>query len=498
MIPIKHRVLCIAANILGMCSVVALFAQEAPAYEVHFPTATVMSVAKRPVVDGVITPGEWDSSTRVTGFCSIRTDMLVSDQTEAYMTVSGTDLYIACRCYQPGQPKANITTRDGNLWEDDSVEIFLQPDTSSPNYYQFIGNSKGTVYDLTGISQTETKDASWNGVWSYKSSIHKGYWECELCIPLSQFGITGNLNGRTVGLNIGRDFQSPGSTLVSSWALIKSWKFCDTISYARLILSDSGIVTRRFDINQSNNGKLSFLVELLNPVPFGSEASLLLEVMDDHKTVLTKRLEFNASESLRYSQNLPSGDYKVSMVLESKVGIVAAREYKIRVLSPLSLKRYFFHDKILPTLDLGADDAETCGRVVFSVQKREKVLLEKVASVSQKKVSATIDISSLPPGAYSLVAKAYNKNRKTVLNVSSGFDKPAKPVWFNSKVGVSDEVLPPWTPMSVHNSSVSCWGRTYTFANLPVPSQILNQESNMLASPIFLDAIVNGKKVKWQ
>lgn len=66
-----------------------------------------------------------------------------------------------------------------------------------------------------------------------------------------------------------------------------------------------------------------------------------------------------------------------------------------------------------------------------------------------------------------------------------------------STAGISDEVLPPWTPVVVSGSTVNVWGRAYRFEGLPFPASIKTRDSEILAAPITLAAVVDGKPLTW-
>ncbi len=58
--------------------------------------------------------------------------------------------------------------------------------------------------------------------------------------------------------------------------------------------------------------------------------------------------------------------------------------------------------------------------------------------------------------------------------------------WIGSNVGVSDEVLEPWTPLEYEGDrAVRCWGRQYEFSG-PLPSRIVNQGRDILRGPVTL------------
>jgi hypothetical protein len=73
----------------------------------------------------------------------------------------------------------------------------------------------------------------------------------------------------------------------------------------------------------------------------------------------------------------------------------------------------------------------------------------------------------------------------------------AGPEWLGSRAGLSDEVLPPWTPVEASGGQVAVWGRTYTFRGLPFPEAVITRDTEILASPIRLIAIADGEDLRW-
>ena len=64
-------------------------------------------------------------------------------------------------------------------------------------------------------------------------------------------------------------------------------------------------------------------------------------------------------------------------------------------------------------------------------------------------------------------------------------------------MGLSDEVLPPWTPVRVAGDKIGVWDRTYRFGALPLPASAIARDAEMLAAPITLSGTVDGKPLVW-
>ncbi|HUT88629.1 MAG TPA: glycoside hydrolase domain-containing protein, partial [Thermoguttaceae bacterium] len=80
---------------------------------------------------------------------------------------------------------------------------------------------------------------------------------------------------------------------------------------------------------------------------------------------------------------------------------------------------------------------------------------------------------------------------------SEASKQAAAPDWLGSRAGISDEVLPPWTPVEVSGTEVSVWGRTYGLRDLPLPASVVTRDTEILASPIVLTGESGGKKLVW-
>ena len=191
------------------------------------PAATAPAAAALPTVDGHLAPGEWDRAAALTGFTVFGGSARAQNQTRAFVTFDAANLYVAFRCEQPGgRLKTDATRRDGDVWEDDAVEVFIQPNESEDSCVQFVGNSRGVLADNRDL------DTAWDGDWTYRASTHEGRWEGELSIPFASLGMTPPSDGQSIGLNVCRDQQTPTKQL-SCWSPAQL-TFHDVSTFGRL------------------------------------------------------------------------------------------------------------------------------------------------------------------------------------------------------------------------------------------------------------------------
>ena len=109
---------------------------------------TAPLVAAGPHADGVLSPDEWAGASATAGFLSYDTGHVLSDSPTLFVVRSASALHALCLV--PVDPRrgvaAAVTERDGPVYREDSVELFLCPDGA--NVYQIIVNAVGTVADL--------------------------------------------------------------------------------------------------------------------------------------------------------------------------------------------------------------------------------------------------------------------------------------------------------------------------------------------------------------
>jgi len=76
------------------------------------------------------------------------------------------------------------------------------------------------------------------------------------------------------------------------------------------------------------------------------------------------------------------------------------------------------------------------------------------------------------------------------------------PKWFGSAEAVSRKVMPPWTPIEVHEMhaglSVNCWGREHKFNAGPFLAQVFSRGKALLSGPMRLRAVANGRELRWR
>ncbi len=123
----------------------------------------------------------------------------------------------------------------------------------------------------------------------------------------------------------------------------------------------------------------------------------------------------------------------------------------------------------------------------------EVVASDRTESLENRVASVKLPVGDLAAGEYEARATVANASGEELAAATEPFIKPGPPVWSGNDLGISDEVLEPWTPLEVQETSIACWGREYDFDTLL--AEATSQDMPLLAEPLRLEAIIDGETV---
>ena len=141
--------------------------------------------------------------------------------------------------HRPGYQPAALTERDGTLWINDRIEVFLQP-YGKGAFYQFIVNAAGTLYDGKGY------DKNWNSHPEIATEIAADCTRIRLRVPFEQIGYDptkGELKGNIIAAS-----SEPNHKFLLSWAPMYV-NFMDAPAFGKFVLSSAKQpFVKRFDV----------------------------------------------------------------------------------------------------------------------------------------------------------------------------------------------------------------------------------------------------------
>jgi hypothetical protein len=150
---------------------------KARQFQAKPPTCYAAETAAPPTLDGQLDDAVWRAASPCTLARTLDGAGRAVQPTEVRLLRDAATLYVAVRCGEPLLDKLKTTAhgRDGEVWLDDSIEIFLSPGGA---YYQIGVNAAGAVYD------SRVKDAAWHSGAKAAAGRERGAWTLELAIPL--------------------------------------------------------------------------------------------------------------------------------------------------------------------------------------------------------------------------------------------------------------------------------------------------------------------------
>lgn len=150
------------------------------------PTAIVATARRTPrrvVVDGVLSPGEWDEAVETGAFVQRRPDPGATATFRATARVLYDDeaLYVAVVCASRGAVEARLAQRDA-LPRGDWVRVMVDTRGEGITAFGFEVSPAGVQADglVTGDGDV---DYAWDAVWTAETRITAGGWSVELAIP---------------------------------------------------------------------------------------------------------------------------------------------------------------------------------------------------------------------------------------------------------------------------------------------------------------------------
>ncbi len=216
-------------RIVGMLCVLAA-ARCSYGLETSVPELNVPFVASPPTIDGIVNDSEWKSAAVIPEFVDNVSGKKVSQKTICRIAQDADNLYIAYVCYDDDVSKVvqNIRKHDGPLWEDDSVDLFLDPQGNRKSYYHFIVNPAGAKYEDCGGT------VLWDRYWVAKTGKSQNAWTVEMQIPFASLGICrGNPAAKVWLANFFRERKGVDAQL-SGWSPTAGPSFLVTAAFGKL------------------------------------------------------------------------------------------------------------------------------------------------------------------------------------------------------------------------------------------------------------------------
>jgi len=180
---------------LVLCCLAAAALQAAP--------LSIPRVGVAPVVDGAPEDAAWGSAAWQSGFRVLgQPDVAAVVPTRFKLVHDGSRLYGLLEAEEPDAAGLRLASRnlpdDTGLWNDDSLELYLDPGGRGDGYFQFIVTWKGTLFD--GQAEDDNRgmgtfalQPEWNAEAQAAARVAAGCWRAEISIPFAALGLRADL-----------------------------------------------------------------------------------------------------------------------------------------------------------------------------------------------------------------------------------------------------------------------------------------------------------------
>ena len=509
---------------------VFVFFAGLPSYagENSLPVISISRTKAPPVIDGKMTPGEWDQASGVTGFLDLY-GKLVPHQTFVYVTYDDKKLYFAFQYPFPGnlKLKSTVKERDGSVARDDAIEIWLNPGKGT--YYQFLGNSIGTIEDYRYVKGKAER--AWNGNWEFKSKVEdsgettggiltfaKKIWTAEIAISFKDLGVSTPREGETWRVNFTRDIisrEEKEGPRWTTWSNVQD-NFNNPSRFGYLIFRGSSPVVQVKSIGDLSAGDIRVDGQVSNftSTPANLSANLLVVSQKEGKKVIDrtyplsvapgKTIPLNIKDELQVSRPWP---VKAVLTLkDSPRGHILYKAILPFTVSPsfqVKVVPFYFQNYIKVEVNTKRLGGLSSFKGYLDIEgAKDKSLINRIflkdLTLSNRAVTVNVDISKFPPGDYAARAYLLDNRNKVIAATTVTFPVPKKPAWLGNRIGLSAVPPPPWSPVKVKGNTVFITQREYRIGNNGLPQQIISLGKKILTEPARLRAVLNGKEVSWK
>ncbi len=211
---------------------------------------------------------DWESVKWSEGFNYLHSRETANPTTKFKILRDDENIYLKIRCEEPQIDKivTECAKRDGNTYGDDSFEVFIAPSGLNEDYYHFIINSKGIVFDERINALTNTYP-SWNASVKTISETDVDSWTVTLTIPLKD--IKADPKQSLMLFNLARTRRlisdgPKGAKRHSSWSPILTGGFNNPMAFG-VLTNEESIAGKDF--------KNKIVAAFGNPSFFSSEPS---------------------------------------------------------------------------------------------------------------------------------------------------------------------------------------------------------------------------------
>ncbi|MBQ9770190.1 MAG: hypothetical protein IJW23_00040 [Lentisphaeria bacterium] len=493
------------------------------------PRITIGKTDKKPVIDGSIKAEEWKNAVEISGLSHFLGGKYLPSDFVFYAMYDDQNIYLAARSTcKGGQPFKKPAEKD--FWMNDSLDIRLRTNlkdkgesvflvaTEAMGSVQFRKSTKLKDWKPSGIIVKGILRDSGEIVGGVKT-FAKGIWEVEMAIPFRELGMKTPEDGKEIGISLMRNYSTNSRMKDMRWC---SWnrhspgkRFGGIEDSGRLVFGGKipvyklaplmddltgGDVTLRGEIRNPSGKTAKVSAGMIVTIPSRKNKVALNKFVDNSlKNGQNIRIDNKGKVYLRRALDLHLTNRIVAdgkVLYENTIVFTTLPAFHCEII-PLFLQNKMILSSNVKKLGGLSKDFKVTASIKAKADGKEIKGLTLVPYKEPKVLRCMTSLAMFKPGLHIATIMLHDKGKLIAVQTHE-FNIPEKPEWLGNKLGISDKVPVPFTPVTSTKDSVSMWGRTYKFGKSLFPEQIISQDGAVISGPMELCAVTDKGKVVWK
>ena len=168
-------------------------------------------------LDGVLDEKFWQEAKLETIESAMLDSRPLQVKSSLRAVVVNDELHLGIECMEPRMSflKDNLKKRNSRVWDENNLDIFIDPSGNGSYYFQIIVNSLGTLY--TG-KLVNGKSTLWNGNVRAGAKYFKDRWCVEIAVPLKELANGKEWKNKAWGFNCARVRRTVSPPEYTCWS----------------------------------------------------------------------------------------------------------------------------------------------------------------------------------------------------------------------------------------------------------------------------------------
>ena len=509
-------------------AVVVLGLHAAALAEPARPQVALPLMKTAPAIDGEIDEDEWAGAVRNVGLCSQHDLRLGAREAIFWAGSDGQQLYIAIKSELP--PTEELLTRavpDGDrdivaALRDDSVELVIHPHLGATagdqRYFHLIVNARGAMFDRT-FDESDPRNrinVAWRlKNWQFESQLLDGWWNVEIAIPFAELGVTARDLAHPWGLRICRNWQRPWDQ--SRWESVAA-AYEDIPTMPRISFEGNAPVVQVVGLRGEDAPRVELSVRNPGPEALGVKAFLSDTWSRNPPTERAKDLSLapGTIQAVRFEppHGGPEGDHHTILRVTSpdEDRVFYLREFSWQLDRPeerwtiakqdkqaveLQYAVYPYHRKVKARVDikaLASKDQVARGELSFARKGSDDALVSMQLQFADYVAEVLLDIPDLAEGNYEVRVRLAGGEGVPTDPVVGLYERKVFP-WEHNDLGLSERVIPPFTPIRIENNTLSTVLRDHQLNGAGLWDQVTSLAKPLLNAPMKWRVEADGQEV---